>query len=125
MATRYYVIYPRDFENQYSYSGCTTSNWWKEIYPMNSVNRYTVFAVDPTIGKDFAEAFPEAKRITRTEAIYLGLTRPWQAKKDGEPWFGGFAGEANHGDSATAAEALDACLLGTTEAIAKAKKRSM
>jgi hypothetical protein len=70
----YYVSYPRDFANEYE-----------------------VYVVAPEDVEVFLRAIPDATRISRAEAIRMGWTRPRQAKKYGEQWFGGFA-EAHGGD---------------------------
>jgi hypothetical protein len=92
MATTYFIRYPRDFANE-----------------------YTVYAVAPEDRERFGRLIPDAERITRYRAIEIGWTRPREAKRDGEQWFGGFA-EPGHGLWAgNVAQALEACREGTRE----------
>ncbi len=63
----YYVDYPRDFSNE-----------------------YTVYAVRGVFANSLKRVCRNAVRITRCEAIRLGITRPSQARKHGEQWYGGF-----------------------------------
>lgn len=57
-------------------------------YPRNFANEYTVYATDDR--KAFEAAVPGADRVNRREAVRLGWSRPREAKRDGEQWFGGF-----------------------------------
>lgn len=71
MTNRYYVVYPRDF-----------------------VNEYTVFVVGSQRDEQrLLRALPSAERITRKRAIYLGYTRPNETRRTGEHWDGGFVRE--------------------------------
>lgn len=64
---RYYVEYPRDF-----------------------CNEYTVYVVASGLVQRFEKVFPNAYSVTRKDAIRLGITRPKEAKRDNEQWWGGF-----------------------------------
>jgi hypothetical protein len=57
-------------------------------YPRDFCNEYAVYAT--TDRKAFETGRPDATRISRKEAIRLGWSRPKEAKRDGEQWFGGF-----------------------------------
>lgn len=94
--TTYYVEYPRDFANEYA-----------------------VYAVASSMEGRFLAAFPDARRITRKDAVHLGWSRPREAKRDGEQWYGGFTDHPAGGlDDATDVEgALAACRLATTACV--------
>jgi hypothetical protein len=70
-------------------------------------NVYSVMVVKIGEAKEYASMFPDAERITRREAIRLGWTRPKEAKRDGEQWFGGFQ---TRYFSATLEETIADCL---------------
>ena len=93
MYTTYYVRYPRSFANE-----------------------YTVYAVDDATKNDFLEAFPGAQRINRAEAIRLGISRPKQAAKHGEQWYGSFC---RCGTQGTQAEILAEAVARTTEEVSE------
>jgi hypothetical protein len=70
----------------------TMNHYWV-VYPRDFANEYTVY-VTTTPQQDYRMRYGfGGKTITRPEAIRLGWTRPRQAKKTGEQWFGGFAGD--------------------------------
>ncbi len=73
MKTRYYISYPRDFANEY--------------------NIFVVGGKD-NLAKRVEKALIDlgAERITKKRALYWGITRPAEAKKTGEQWYGGFVG---------------------------------
>lgn len=89
----YYVHYPRDFANE-----------------------YTVFVVQHNDSGTLHALFPDAKRITRKEAILLGWTRPREAKQYGEQWYGGFA-ETGRDHNGTLNEVIDDAEVATDGAI--------
>jgi hypothetical protein len=89
-------------------------------YPRDFANEYHVYAVAADDLADFQEHFPDASRITRKEAIRLGWSRPREAKKYGEQWFGGFwdDGLAPCGFEETLASALEECQKATSRLVA-------
>ena len=52
-------------------------------------NEYRIYVVAGDNIERFLLAFPEATRITRKEALWWGITRPAEARRDGEQWYGG------------------------------------
>jgi hypothetical protein len=76
-------------------------------YPRNFANEYDVYAGSKARLARLAEileSWPRAENagvhhISRKRAVYLGVTRPRQAKHDGEQWYGGWA-EPRSGSSA-------------------------
>lgn len=81
-------------------------------YPRDFANEYTVYVVPAGEVARFRGALPDAERITRSEAIRKGWTRPRQAGRDGEQWYGGFA---YRGYPANASEAIDDAEAATLE----------
>ncbi len=81
-------------------------------------NEYTVYVVPQSLTSRFEAAFPEADRISRKRAVYWGWSRPREASRDGEQWFGGFE-SGNHDDREwiTVYRALDGACRATVEAI--------
>jgi hypothetical protein len=67
-----------------------TTNSYYISYPRDFANEYTVYVVTPEIAADFAKAFPDLKRTSRKDAIERAWSRPKEAKRTGEQWFGGF-----------------------------------
>ncbi len=74
-------------------------------------NDYNVFASTAKGSQKFRDAFPEARRITRKEAIRLGWSRPREAKQGGPQWFGGFW--TTRGGATTMDEAIADCVVAT------------
>lgn len=70
---KYYIDYPRDFANEYDVYVAADAETERELL------RY--------LGSG-------AQRITRQEAVRLGWTRPREATRTGEQWYGGFVGGA-------------------------------
>jgi len=93
-------------------NGATTMTRYFVEYPRGFANEYTVYAAPSGFAGTFGELFPAALPITRAEAIRLGWTRPREAKRDGEQWFGGFA-ETRDYYSSTLDLALADCLVAT------------
>ena len=101
---RYYAFYPRDFANE-----------------------YTVYAVESDLVARFEAAFPDARRVTRKDAIRLGVTRPAEAKRCGEQWFGGFevgVASCRLPYNATLAQVIDALADDTRAAVEEAEARA-
>ena len=73
---RYLVHYPRDFSNEYLiYAGPMEQlHQLKQIFGLRSENGSSEY-------------------ITRKRAIQLGWSRPREARRNNEQWYGGFAGE--------------------------------
>ena len=98
---QYYVSYPRDFSNEYE-----------------------VYVIDRTEAVRFEKAWPSAGRISRAEAVRLGIRRPAEAKRDGEQWFGGFVDGRESlsrpwNQMRTVAQRLDAAAADTLSAVAE------
>lgn len=90
-------------------------------YPRDFANEYTVYAVPPASIPQFRALFPEAEPISRPRAIHLGWTRPREARRDGEQWFGGLAEPMRSYDPPTTlADALMLASEGTADALAYA-----
>jgi hypothetical protein len=88
-----------------------TMNAYYVLYPRDFTNEYTVYVAGDAESADYLRNHNGAKRISRREAIRLGWTRPRQARKTGEQWYGGFAGD-NYYD--TLAEAIEAATFETS-----------
>ena len=67
----------------------THNNYYID-YPRGFVNEYRVYVIPSHLAKEFEESFARAGRISRKEAIRLAVTRPREAKRNGEQWFGGW-----------------------------------
>lgn len=93
--TRYYVDYPRGFANE-----------------------YTVYAVASTDRERFERAFPEAEHISRARAVRLGWSRPREARRGGEQWYGGFCSQ---GFADTPDAAIEDCRIATQDAVEQAE----
>lgn len=62
-------------------------------YPRNFANEYTVYVCDtPEVEEGLRAIHPEMDRITRKRALYLGSSRPREARQTGQYWSGGFVG---------------------------------
>lgn len=77
-------------------------------YPRDFANEYTVYVVESDIVERFEACHPNADRISRQRAIDRGWTRPREAQRAGEQWFGGFFQTVEPRDHTQAAY-LDAC----------------
>jgi len=66
-------------------------NQYFVVYPRNFSNEYTVFvAENQQIADAIKKHCPNAEKITRKRAIYLGCKRPNEAQRTGEQHYGGF-----------------------------------
>jgi hypothetical protein len=86
-----------------------TMNAYYVLYPRDFANEYTVYVAGDAESAEHLKQLG-AKRISRREAIRLGWTRPRQARKTGEQWYGGFAGDTYD----TLAEAIEAATFETS-----------
>jgi len=80
-------------------------------HPRGFANEYAVYVVKDRMA--FKSAIPDAKRITRVEAIRLGWSRPREAQRTGEQWYGGFFTDNRTRDTDTLDQSLDECLSAT------------
>jgi hypothetical protein len=99
MQRRYYINYPRDFANE-----------------------YTVYVVSADAADRLEAAFPGAEEIPHAKAVERGITRPRQARRDGEQWYGGLC---NYGPAdatnGTTRERLEAAERNTLAALEQAE----
>ena len=66
-------------------------NQYFVAYPRNFSNEYVVLVAESAaIADAVRKHYPEADKITRKRAIYLGWSRPTEAGRTGEYWNGGF-----------------------------------
>lgn len=87
-------------------------------HPRDFANEYDVFVVPRSMASRLEAVYPDASRISRREAVRMGISRPAEAKRDGEQWYGGLLGD----DMATTPAAqLDACCRASIEAIEEAE----
>lgn len=69
------------------------SNRYYTNNPRAFANEYTIYVVTNPADEQRLQYFmPNAKRISREQAIERGYTRPRVAARTGEQWFGGFVG---------------------------------
>ena len=72
-------------------------------------NEYTIYVVAADSVERFCCVFPDATRITRKNAIWWGITRPAEARRDGEQWYGGFFSIPNRAPPTNCSDALKIC----------------
>jgi uncharacterized protein (TIGR02996 family) len=65
-------------------------------------NVYQVYVVPESQADRFNGLFPNADRIDRQRAVYWGVNRPRQAKRDNEWWSGGFVEDGSESPGGSA-----------------------
>lgn len=89
-----------------------------ERCPRGFSNEYDVFVVPTSMASRCEAALADVRRISRREALRMGISRPAEARRYGEQWFGGFYG---YDVAGTQAERLDACCRASIEEIVQAE----
>ena len=71
-------------------------NSYYKVNTRNFANEYTIYVM-PGTGPHpkLLDRFPQAKQITRAEAIEYGIRKPNWAKRNAQQWWGGFATTVN------------------------------
>jgi hypothetical protein len=101
---RYYIEHPRNFANEYAVYVCKSERTERRLL----------------------ELYPNAEKINRAEAIRLGWTRPREAERNGEQWFGRFAEPLYEAPRASnVLEALTEAAQGTLDEINRAEKEGI